>query len=153
MLAAYARYLEVERGRSLHTVRAYLGDLAALRTFLRTSAPDADGVLLDARLADLRAWLGEMSRGGAARSSIGRRVASVRTFYDWAQRTGRLTADPALKLAAAKRSRHLPTIVSAPEAAESSVRRRSLRTTGIRERLVTGRWSNCSMPAASASVS
>lgn len=118
MLAAYARYLEVERGRSLHTVRAYLGDLAALRAFMRTSAPDAAGVLLDARLADLRAWLGEMSRGGAARSSIGRRVASVRTFYDWAQRTGRIAADPALKLAAAKRSRHLPSIVSAPEAAE-----------------------------------
>lgn len=115
-VATFARYLQVERGRSAHTVRAYLGDLRSLEVFLRAEQPDRASVLLTADLARLRAWLGELSRAGAARSTIGRRVASIRTFYAWAQARGLLDADPALHLVAAKRSRTLPTILSAPEA-------------------------------------
>ncbi|MCA0178038.1 MAG: tyrosine recombinase XerC [Actinobacteria bacterium] len=134
LVADFARYLEVERGRSANTTRAYLGDLASLSAFLRgdpddASAPSSDAapsrtsedlpdVLLGARLPDLRGWLGWMSRSGAARSTMGRRVASIRTFYDWALRSGRIEADPAVKLAAARRNRHLPAILTAPAAQE-----------------------------------
>ncbi len=46
VLVAFERHLRAERGRSPHTVRAYVGDARALLTYLgRDGAPDPDGDL------------------------------------------------------------------------------------------------------------
>lgn len=113
LVRAFGDHLELERGRSVHTRRAYESDLLALSAYLR--GRDAD--LEQAELADLRAWLGELSREGAARSTLARRTAAVHSFYRWAVRAGHLSADPSLRLAAPRRERHLPQVVSAPDAA------------------------------------
>ncbi|MFX0537717.1 tyrosine recombinase XerC [Ornithinimicrobium sp. Y1847] len=114
-LDAFGHHLRVEKGRSEHTVRAYLGDVSALLDHLA-----ADGVtdLGDVRLADLRSWLGAQGAGGAARSTISRRAAAVRTFFRWAVRTGRLGQDPSLRLVAPGRDKHLPGVLRQPQAAE-----------------------------------
>ena len=88
------------------------------------STPDAstadaappDALLLHARLADLRAWLGSLAQQGVSRSTIARRAASVRTFYDWAQRTGRIAADPSLRLVSARKGSTLPAVLNAGQA-------------------------------------
>src|SRR5690606_49062 len=70
-LAAFERYLAAERGRSAHTVRAYLGDVRDLAAALeRAGVPD----LSDVDINDLRSWLGEQAAAGAARSTIARRA-------------------------------------------------------------------------------
>ncbi|WP_298751035.1 tyrosine recombinase XerC [uncultured Serinicoccus sp.] len=114
LLAEFAQHLEIEKGRSPHTVRAYLADLRALDTFLaRREVPDAAAV----RLGDLRAWLAGLGAAGAARSSVSRRAACTKTFFRWAQRTGRLPADPALRLLAPGKDAYLPGVLRAPQAA------------------------------------
>ena len=113
LLAEFAQHLEIEKGRSTHTVRAYLADLRALDSFLaRREVPDAAAV----RLGDLRAWLAGLGAAGAARSSVSRRAASAKTFFRWAQRTGRLPADPSLRLLAPGKDAHLPGVLRAPQA-------------------------------------
>lgn len=108
VLTAFERHLRSERGRSAHTVRAYLRDVGA---FLDT-VEGADGVDLRAvTLADLRAHLGEVARRGVARSTVARTSASLRTFFRWAERTGRVDADPSLRLAAPRRHRTLPPVL------------------------------------------
>src|SRR5689334_5495956 len=77
VLAAFERHLHSERGRSEHTTRAYLGDVRSLVSFLHETGV-AD--LADVRLQDLRAWLAQQAQAGAARSTIARRSAAVRTF-------------------------------------------------------------------------
>ncbi|MCU1538431.1 MAG: tyrosine recombinase XerC subunit [Humibacillus sp.] len=115
LLRAYGRHLGAERGRSPHTRRAYLGDTRHLLTFAATRGiDDLDGL----RIADLRAWLGEQADAGAARSTIARRAASARTFLGWATRTGRLAADPSLRLVAPKRRSSLPGVLKQAEATE-----------------------------------
>ncbi|MBK9475556.1 MAG: tyrosine recombinase XerC [Tetrasphaera sp.] len=112
LVGAFERHLRAERGRSAHTVRAYLSDVRALAEHL-----DAQGSSLDeATLADLRGWLGALAASGTARATLARRSASLRTFFAWAHRSGRVAADPALRLMAPRRQRTLPPVLAVSQA-------------------------------------
>ncbi len=106
---AFAGHLTRERDRSEHTVRAYVGDVRACLTWC---AADGSTTLADVDLARLRAWLGTLASEGAARSTLSRRSAAVRTFFAWARRAGRVEVDPALRLASPKRQRSLPDVLT-----------------------------------------
>lgn len=110
---AFAAHLRSEKGRSAHTVRAYLGDLQSLSTHL-----DEQGVstLADVTLRELRDWLGSLAAAGAARTTLSRRSASVRTFFRWALRQHLVDTDPSLRLAAPKKHRALPDVLRQAEA-------------------------------------
>ncbi|MFW5469030.1 tyrosine recombinase XerC [Knoellia sp. CPCC 206435] len=135
VIDAYERHLRAERGRSPHTVRAYLGDLRDFLTHLdgesadrrKGSAGVPPGVTVPPSrevpfgavgLADLRGWLGVLAAAGAARSTIARRSASLRTFFGWATRQGHVDPDPSLRLVAPKRHRTLPPVLARDDAAD-----------------------------------
>lgn len=113
-LDAFERHLRAERARSVHTVRAYLRDVTV---FLDAVGAHDDEALRSVTLQDLRAWLGTLSRRGAARSTVARTSASLRTFFRWLERTGRISADPALRLSAPSRHRTLPPVLAQRSAA------------------------------------
>lgn len=106
---AFVDHLVRERDRSEHTVRAYAGDVRACLTWC---AGEGSTSLADIDLSALRAWLGTLASGGAARSTLSRRSAAVRTFFAWARRTGRVETDPALRLASPRRQRTLPDVLT-----------------------------------------
>ncbi|GAA4389636.1 tyrosine recombinase XerC [Tsukamurella soli] len=113
VVAEYETYLRLERGRSPHTVRAYLADLSALFDFA-----DHRGVELAALdLATLRAWLGDRAAAGAARTTLARQASAARTFTAWAARRGVLASDSGVRLRAPRAHRTLPGVVSAGDAA------------------------------------
>lgn len=115
VLVAFEQHLRVEKGRSEHTVRAYLGDLRSLDDHLtETGASGLD----DVRLADLRAWLGAQGEAGSSRSTISRRAAAAKTFFRWAHRQGHLRSDPSLRLVAPGKDKHLPGVLQARQAGE-----------------------------------
>lgn len=109
VLDAFVEHLERERDRSQHTIRAYAGDV---RACLAWCAADGSDQPADISLSQLRAWLGTLAAAGAARATLSRRSAAVRTFFAWARRTGRIETDPALRLASPKRQRTLPDVLS-----------------------------------------
>lgn len=113
-VAAFERHLRAERGRSAHTIRAYLGDVRAMLAFLRGTAGVAE--LSDITLRDLRSWLAHLAESGAARATVSRRAAAARTFLGWSARTGRVPVDPSLRLVAPKRQQHLPAVLKQAEA-------------------------------------
>lgn len=113
-LPAFERHLRAERGRSAHTVRAYVRDVSV---FLDEVDAHDEAALRAVSLADLRAWLGVLSRRGAARATIARTSASLRTFFGWLERTGRLETDPSLRLSAPSRHRTLPPVLAQRSAA------------------------------------
>lgn len=110
---AFARHLGAERDRSPHTQRAYLSDVRSLLEFLHERGVSR---LDEVTLADLRSWLGQMAEHGAARSTVARRSAAVRTFFGWARRSGRVATDPSVRLVAPKRPRTLPDVLRQEEA-------------------------------------
>jgi integrase/recombinase XerC len=105
---AFAGYLSGERAVSAHTRRAYLGDLRSLLAF---AASEGAASLQDLELGTLRRWLGVQSQSGAARGTLSRRAATVRTFTAWALREDRIAVDPALRLKAPKREKSLPAVL------------------------------------------
>lgn len=109
VLEDFAAHLTSQRGLSDHTVRAYLSDVAQLSTFAQESG--AEG-LAGVDLATLRGWLAQMAGRSLSRSTVARRGAAVRSFYAWAERTGRVGTDPSVRLGSPKVSRSLPTVLA-----------------------------------------
>jgi integrase/recombinase XerC len=111
----FERHLRLERNRSAHTVRAYLGDTVG---FLDHVARLGGRGLGDIELAHLRGWLGVLRSRGASRATLARRAAALRTFCAWAYATGLVEADVGQLLASPRPRRHLPAVLRADEAAQ-----------------------------------
>ncbi|MFI9409558.1 tyrosine-type recombinase/integrase [Nocardia gamkensis] len=128
LLLEYGRHLRLGRNRSEHTVRAYLGDARSLLEHLYTRS--ADSAIRELDLLLLRSWLAQQAAAGAARTTVARRASSARTFTTWLARTGRLPADPGLRLGSPKAHRVLPAVLGrqqalgAMDAAESGAAQR-----------------------------
>lgn len=113
ILDRFDEYLALERGRSEHTRRAYLGDLRALFGFLAEQGHSGiDGLSLPL----LRSWLAAQARAGAARSTLARRTSTVKTFTAWAARRGLLSSDPGARLQLPKAHRRLPAVLRRDQA-------------------------------------
>ncbi|WP_315095911.1 tyrosine recombinase XerC [uncultured Cellulomonas sp.] len=108
LLADFSAHLSAQRGLSEHTNRAYLGDVDQLLGY----ASRHGHTTLDAiDLGVLRGWLASMATTRHSRATLARRGAAVRTFFAWATRTHRVPVDPALRLATARSTSTLPTVL------------------------------------------
>jgi len=113
LIAAFTRHLEVERALSVHTIRAYLGDLESLLSHL-----EAIGVsdISQLELVHLRSWLANQQVKGGARTTLSRRAVSVRLFTKWAVKNKYLAKDVAATLATPKGHRTLPEVLEVADA-------------------------------------
>ena len=133
-VADFDRYLRLERNRSPHTVRGYLADAVSL---LQHAGKAGVTALADLDLGILRSWLAELRQGGAARSTLARRAAAVRTFTAWAHTAGLVDIDPGQLLASPRPHRTLPPILAAAEAvALMQVDESDVSPIGRRDRLI-----------------
>ena len=114
VLSEFDQYLELECGRSVHTRRAYLGDLRSLGEFLGD-----DAAIGDLDLTTLRSWLAEQAGAGAARTTLSRRTSAIKTFTAWAVRRGLLETDPAARLQTPKARRALPAVLRQDQAVDA----------------------------------
>lgn len=102
----FVEHLQNVRRLSPATVRAYRSDLRDLGESLSRHA------LQDVDLEALRDWLWRATQRGDARSTLARRAAAARSFFNWATDEGLVEHDPSLRLIAPKRGRTLPTVAS-----------------------------------------
>jgi integrase/recombinase XerC len=112
-LDGFERHLRLERNRSVHTVRAYVGDVVGFLDHLARLGGRQAG---DIELANLRSWLGVLRTRGASRATMARRSAALRTFCAWAHGAGLLEADPGQLLASPRTRRNLPPVLRVDEA-------------------------------------
>ena len=100
--AEFLRYLDLQRGASGHTLRGYATDLAEFRNFL---SHEGLGDLADADARAIRAWLAWLHDRKLAKSSIARKLATVRSCFRYLARLGVVEFNPARQV----RSPRLPT--------------------------------------------
>lgn len=119
LVRAWGEHLRLERGLSPHTVRAYVGDLEDLLSYLGVG-PGADApagrALAGAGLEDLRGWLAQQAATGHSRTTLARRTASVRSLFAWAVRQGLCPCDPAARLRSPRTGTSLPQVLTQQQA-------------------------------------
>ncbi|TRZ71733.1 MAG: tyrosine recombinase XerC, partial [Streptomycetaceae bacterium] len=108
LLTTFQRHLEVERNLSVHTIRAYMGDLNSLVEHLEKLGLSDIGVL---ELSHLRSWLANQAVKGGARTTLSRRATSVRLFTKWALKNKYISTDVGATLATPKGHRTLPEVL------------------------------------------
>jgi integrase/recombinase XerC len=113
LTSTFTRHLEVERSLSVHTIRAYLGDLESLLTHLEQIGVTDISQL---ELVHLRSWLANQQVKGGARTTLSRRAVSVRLFTKWAVKNKYLAKDVAATLATPKGQRTLPEVLDIADA-------------------------------------
>ncbi|OBI42256.1 recombinase XerC [Mycobacterium kyorinense] len=114
VLDEFDDYLALQRNRSAHTRRAYLGDVRSFFAFAEEHAPGSGLGALTLPL--LRSWLATQAAAGTARTTLARRTSAVKAFTAWAVRGGLLTADPADRLQVPKAHRTLPSVLRQDQA-------------------------------------
>ena len=103
--------LWMERGLSENTLAAYRNDLSGLAVWLTGK----DRGLLDAGRGDLLAYLSERVGEGARPRTTARLLSSMRRFYRYLVREGRLKTDPSVRIDTPRIGRPLPDTLSEHE--------------------------------------
>jgi len=112
-LATFADHLTVEKGLSANTVEAYLRDLRDYGEFLRGAGVTA---WEDAERQHLVDFISHMQRERKlARTTIARKLSSVRGMYRFLVQEGRTERDPSANLDLPKRPERLPKVLSVEE--------------------------------------
>jgi len=109
-LELYARQLDA-RGASANTKRAYRADLRHFA--LWASERDLEPATVD--YSQLRRYAAAISSSGAAKSTIGRKLAAVRGFFDHLVAVDEVPQNPAELLPSPKRESRLPRTLSRDE--------------------------------------
>ncbi len=85
-LQPFLDYLGLERNYSPHTLSAYERDLTAFCNFLEEEHPGES--LEDAGYSLMREWMVSLMDKGVAARSVNRKVAALKAFYRFLQRSG-----------------------------------------------------------------
>jgi len=112
---AFAQHLRAERNRSVHTVRAYIGDINDMADH---AAQAGEGAPADITVTALRSWMQHLHERGLSRATTARRVTAVRMFFRWAHTAGYIAADPSARLGTPKVPKTLPHVLSEQQAAQ-----------------------------------
>ncbi|TWT84005.1 Tyrosine recombinase XerD [Planctomycetes bacterium CA13] len=134
-IAQFLQYLATERNASDLTIKAYREDLFGLVEWLqatRGSTPRPDALSPQ----DLRAFQAALQEAGYARTTIARKLASLRSFYRFAMRQGIATSNPAKPLRNPRRQRKLPHVLSNEEVGRLLLAPPANVTAGLRDRAI-----------------
>jgi len=131
----FLRYLKTERNCSDLTIKSYREDLELLYGYLTDTlgtvpAPAAITPMV------LRTYVSAMHEAGYAKSSVSRRLASLRSFFKFAQREGQCESNPAKPLRNPRRERKLPHFLTGAEIGKLLAAPPRSDTMGLRDRAI-----------------
>lgn len=115
LIEEFGTHLESERNLSPHTKRNYLIDLKQFRGFL-----EGQDVLPGVRLDQIdhmviRSFLSSLYRNKTKRSTVSRKVAALRSFFNFLVRRGRVRQSPAEMVQSPRKDKYLPVSLSVDE--------------------------------------
>lgn len=134
-ISRFLQYLQVERASSPHTLKGYREDLETFVEYFQ----DEDGDCPDpAELTavELRGFLAALHDAGYAKTSIARKLASLRSFYRFGQREGWVDHNPAKALRNPRKAKKLPHFLSTAEIGKLLSAPPSDEPLGLRDRAI-----------------
>ena len=118
-LNQFLQHLRYERNVSPHTLRNYSSDLEQFHAAV--APPQADGTRRQIPVKDvdhltIREWMANLHGDNKKKTSIARKLASLRTFFQFLVREGVLENNPAKLVATPRVERKLPDTLSMEDA-------------------------------------
>jgi len=132
IISEFLRYVEAERNFSAHTIRSYGADLTQFCRFLAAfgaddaaldapqltaetlpeleekSAPGLTKKLLAVTPTEVRAYLAMMRNSEYSKATVARKLATLRSFYKFLVRQGKLEASPVSVIRTPRQDKRLP---------------------------------------------
>ena len=126
----FKNYLSIEKNFSEHTLTAYCSDIVSYILWLNNiSCTEVD-------FNKLREYLHFIQRFDYKKTTIARKIASIRTFYKFLLRERYIDSNPAISLSAPKRPNSLPKFLT-PEEVEQILNNVKIDTpAGFRNRVI-----------------
>ena len=115
-LAQFLQHLKYERNMSEHTLRNYASDLEQFREYLLKIEKRDDIPVEQIDRLTIREWMAELHTANKKKTSIARKLASLRTFFQFLIREGHLESNPAKMVATPRIERKLPNHLSMEDA-------------------------------------
>ena len=115
----FGTHIEVERNLSPHTKRNYLNDLRQFQNFLLSTnisvKKKGNDRLVHIDQMTIRAFLAYLYRQKVKKVTISRKIASLRAFFKYLLREGKVKNNPAEMVQLPKIDKYLPTFLSVDE--------------------------------------
>jgi len=137
-VAEFIEHLKYVKAYSEQTLRAYRQDLEEFIQFIgqeRKGVRKAD-LLGAADLLTVRKYLAHLYERGLSKSSIGRKLASLRSFFRFAVSKGYIERNPALSVRTPRREKKLPRFLSQEEMVRLIEAPDPTSLSGIRDRAI-----------------
>ncbi len=115
-LQQFLQHLRYERNVSVHTLRNYSSDLEQFRDYLYLKGKVSDIPVSEIDHLTIREWMAELHGESKKKTSIARKLASLRTFFQFLVREGVQENNPAKLVATPRVERKLPTHLSMEDA-------------------------------------
>lgn len=127
--------MATERNASDLTIKAYREDLFAFAEWIGQA--EAGRIQLDSLTPQqLRQFQAALQQAGYARTTIARKLASLRSFFKFAMREGMASSNPAKPLRNPRSSRKLPHVLTSEEVGRLLVAPPAISESGLRDRAI-----------------
>lgn len=107
----FERYLREEKGSSQNTISSYVRDVHQFTTWLKEERLPVTKV----KTADIERYTRHLSGLGKSTATVTRGVASLKSFYGFLQREGKVRVNPARQVVTDKVERKLPDVLTSRE--------------------------------------
>jgi len=115
----FIKYIDLEKGYSSHTKESYRSDLAQFEVFLEQNRwsikRDDQDKLLEVDAIGIRKYLGQLHRDKLKKTSIGRKIAALKSFFKYLVKKGYLERNPAAYIQTPKKEKYIPTFLTVDE--------------------------------------
>jgi len=123
--------LWLEDGLARNTLEAYRSDLSHFAAWLEARHGKK---LIEGNVADIQAYLGHLFRKKTRASSAARLLSSLKRYYRYCLRQGRVKADPTLRIDTPKLPRGLPKSLTEEDVANLLTAPRPEKALGLRDK-------------------
>lgn len=112
---AFMRYLRLERNASEHTLKSYGLDLRQFEDFLSSRLISGSIKLRAVDHLAIRSFMAHLQKRGLSKSSLSRKISSVRSFFKFLRREGVMESNPARAVFLPRKDKKLPSFLDQGE--------------------------------------